>query len=99
MTTLLHVYKTVSAQLFRTQERSSVAEEAWARVTLDDDVHLASNDPAFVSKLDATRIRATDLIRNANLPSALAERAISTLDHAYYAAMEHIREIDTSLRA
>ena len=99
MTTLLHVYKTVSAQLFRTQERSTVAEEAWARATLDDDVHVASSDPTFASKLERTRIRAIELIRNDNLPPALAERAISTLDHAYYAAIEHVREIDNSLHA
>jgi len=99
LTTLLHVYRTVSAQLFRTQERSTVAEDAWARATLDDDVHVGSADPTFVSRLDATRIRAIELIRNANLPFALAERAIYTLDHAYYAAIEHVREIDTSLHA
>jgi hypothetical protein len=99
LTTLLDVYKTVSAQLFRTQERSTVAEDAWAQATLDDDVHVASSDPTFVSRLDGTRIRAIDLICNSNLPEALAERAISTLDHAYYAAIEHVREIDNSLRA
>lgn len=99
MTTLLHVCKTVSAQLFRTQERSTVAEEAWARATLDGDVHIVSSDPTFISRLDETRLRAIDLIRKANLPSALAERAIGALDHAYYSAIEHVREIDSTLSA
>ncbi|HEY5095770.1 MAG TPA: hypothetical protein VII69_11695 [Candidatus Eremiobacteraceae bacterium] len=99
MTTLLHVYKTVSAQLFRTQERSTVAEEAWARATRDEDIHIGSSDLTFGSRLDGTRIRAIDLIRNANLPLALAERAICALDHAYYSAIEHVREMDTTLSA
>jgi hypothetical protein len=99
LTTLLHIYKTVSAQLFRAQERSTVAEDAWARATLDDDVHVDSGDPTFVSRLDMTRNRAIGIVRNAQLPSALAERAISALDHAYYSAIARVRETDSTLRA
>lgn len=97
MTTLLHVYKTVSAQLFRAHERSTVAEDAWARVSLDEDMD--SSDQTFDSRLEIIRNRAIDLIRNANLPSALANRAIFALDHAYYSAIEQVRETDATLSA
>ena len=99
MTTLLQVCKTVSAQLFRAPERSTVAEDAWARATLDEDVYVDSSDSTFSTRLDMTRNRAIGFIRNAPLPSSVAERAIAALDHAYYSAIERARETDSSLSA
>ena len=87
MSTLLHVYRAVSAHLFRAQERSAVAEDAWARSTLDAEIHVESSDSTFLNRLASTRTRAIDLIRTANLPATLAEKAISALDHAYYSAI------------
>jgi hypothetical protein len=94
LSTLLHVYRTVSAHLFRAQERSVVAEEAWARATLDTEIHVESSDSTFLNRLDSTRSRAIDLIRTANLPATLAEKAMAALDHAYYAAIAHVRSSD-----
>jgi hypothetical protein len=94
LSSLLHVYKTVAAQLFRAQERSTVAEEAWARATIDGDVHLDSTDARFFNRLDRTRCEAIGLIHDANLPTALAERAAAALDHAFYAALSQIQQVD-----
>lgn len=95
MSTLLHVYRTVSAHLFRAQERSVVAEDAWARATFDTEIHVESSDLTFLERLDSTRSRAIDLIRTANLPATLAEKATSALDHAYYAAVAHVCSPDS----
>lgn len=94
MSTLLHIYRTVSAHLFRAQERSVVAEDAWARATLDTEIHVESSDSTFLNRLDSMRSRAIDLIRTANLPATLAEKATAALDHAYYAAIAHVRNSD-----
>jgi hypothetical protein len=94
LSTLLHIYRTVSAHLFRAQERSVVAEDAWARATLDAEMHVDSSDSTFLNRLDLTRSRAIDLIRTANLPTTLVEKAMAALDHAYYAAITHVRRSD-----
>ena len=96
MSTLLHVYKTVSAQLFRAQERSPVAEEAWAHALLESEVHLESTGMTFLQRLDQTRKHAVDMIHQANLPASLVEKAIAALDHAYYSAIAQFRQADTA---
>jgi hypothetical protein len=82
--------------LFRAQERSTVAEEAWARAALDDEAHGDSAVSPDFTRLDVMRKRAIDLIRNAQLPSALADRAIAILDHAYYSAITQARQANPS---
>jgi hypothetical protein len=94
LSSLLHVYKTVAAQMFRVHERSTVAEEAWTRAALDGDVQLDSADAGFFGRLDRTRCEAIGIIRDANIPAALAERATTVLDHAFYAALSQIRQIE-----
>ena len=99
MSTLLHVYKTVSAQLFRAQERSPVAEEAWAHALLESEVQVESTDATFVNRLDQTRKHAIDMIHNANLPTSLVEKAIAALDHAFYSAIAQVRQADSTTNA
>jgi len=99
LSTLLHVYRTVSAHLFRAQERSPVAEDAWARATLDAEIHIESEDSTFLSRLDMTRSRAIAIIRTANLPSSAADKATAALDHAFYAAIAHVRQTDAASKA
>jgi hypothetical protein len=99
LNTVLHVYKTVSAQLFRAQERSSVAEEAWAHAAHDDEIQIESTDPTFITRLDMTRRRALAIIRDASLPLSLAEKAMAALNHAYYAAITEVRQPDATSNA
>ena len=99
MSTLLHVYKSVSAQLFRAQERSPVAEEAWAHALLESEGQVESSDATFVNRLDQTRQQAIDMIHNADLPTSLVEKAVAALDHAYYSAIAQVRQADTTSTA
>lgn len=99
MTTLLHVYRTVSAHLFRAQERSPIAEDAWARATLDADIHVESDDSTFLRRLDTMRLRAIDMIRTASLPTSVAAKATAALDHAFYEAISHVRQTDAASKA
>jgi hypothetical protein len=85
--------------LFRAHERSPVAEDAWARATLDADIHVESEDSTFLGRLDMTRARAIDTIRTAGLPSSVADKATAALDHAYYAAIANVRQTDAASTA
>jgi len=76
-----------------------VAEDAWARATLDSEIHVESSDATFLNRLDLARSRAIDLIRTANLPISLAEKATAALDHAFYAAIAHVRGLDITSNA
>ena len=40
-----------------------------------------------------------DLIRTADLPATLTEKAMAALDHAYYAAIAHVRRSDIASNA
>ena len=82
LTELLRSYRLVSAHLFRMQDRSAVAEDAWDRAR---PVNMAE-PPKFgqtpIRRLNAARNRAIDLIADGNHSASERTRAIVAIDEA-----------------
>ena len=87
VTTLLHSYRLVVALLYRMQSRSAIAEGAWDAATTADLVDPALFGQTSVSRLNAVRDRAIELIKNGEHTSKEKTHAISAVHQAVHAAI------------
>jgi len=98
MTTLLHSYRLVSAYLYRMQDRSPLAEDAWDKARPDDMTEPGMSGHTSVRRLNAARNRAIELITDANHFRVDQSRAIVAIDEAVRIALEvNLREVLSGL--
>jgi hypothetical protein len=88
MSTLMHTYQLVSAYLYRMQDRSPIAEDAWDKATPGDMVKPEMFGQTSIQRLNATRNRAIEFISDGDHFRPEKSRAIVVIDEAVRAAVE-----------
>ena len=98
MSTLMHTYRLVSAYLCRMQERSPIAEDAWARATPVIAIEPGMHGRSPVRRLNATRNRAIDFIADGNHFRPERSRAIVAVNEAVRIAVDvDLRDLSSGM--
>jgi hypothetical protein len=87
VTTLLHSYRLVAALLYRMQDRSSDAENAWHVATAGDITDPAMFDQTSVLRINAARNKAIATITDRCPSEAVRAHAIVAIDEAVRTAV------------
>lgn len=94
MTKLSRLFQLVSAHLYRMQNRSSVAEDAWERARPVDIAEPLKLDQTHIQRLNVARNRAIELIADGNHSPAERSRAIVAIDEAVRTTFEvNLRDV------
>ena len=99
MTTLLHSYRLVAANLYRMQDRSTLAENAWDAATADDIADPLVLCQTSVLKINAARNKAIASIADDCPSGSKRAFAIVAIDEAVRSAvaMDLLQTVDTRI--
>jgi hypothetical protein len=88
MSTLMHTYRLVSAYLFRMQDRSPIAEDAWNKAMPGEMVEPETFGQTSIRRLKAARNKAIGLISDGNHFRPERSRAIVAINEAVRCAVD-----------